>query len=114
MDHLHPLSAFCKFQKLNVKGSRVMLLFLHGQRDEGTLTTIVDVIVKLHTCEAHIAAEHSDSLLCAYINRLDSSCPAADSDSLTARALACARSWCGVPGAERLARSAPPDMSHGL
>ena len=39
-----------------------MLLFLHGQRDEGTLTTIVDVIVKLHTCEAHIAAEHSDSL----------------------------------------------------
>ena len=91
-----------------------MLLFLHGQRDEGTLTTIVDVIVKLHTCEAHIAAEHSDSLLCAYINRLDSSCPAADSDSLTARALACARSWRGVPGAERLARSAPPDMSHGL
>ena len=114
MDHLHPLSSFCKFQKLNVKGSRVMLLFLHGQRDEGTLTTIVDVIVKLHTCEAHIAAEHSDSLLCAYINRLDSSCPAADSDSLTARALACARSWRGVPGAERLARSAPPDMSHGL
>ena len=49
MDHLYPLSAFCKFQKLNVKGSRVMLLFFHGQRDEGTLMTIVDVIVNSFT-----------------------------------------------------------------
>ena len=41
----------------------------------------VDVIVKLDTCEADVAAERSESLSCAYNNSLASSCPTVDSDS---------------------------------
>ena len=44
--------------------------------------TNVYVIVKFDTCEADVAAEHSESLSCAYNNSLASSCPTVDSDSL--------------------------------
>ena len=78
-----PTSSLCILQvsEAECQGIKSYARFSASTAQRTNVDDIGDVIVKLDTCEADVAAEHSESLSCAYNNSLASSCPTVDSDS---------------------------------
>ena len=71
-----PTSSLCILQvsEAECQGIKSYARFSASTAQRTNVDDIVDVIVKFDTCEADVAAEHSESLSCASTNSLPAVC----------------------------------------